>query len=216
MRQELPAHPRSAAVGGDQHIAHRGRAILEMRDHALIAFLVAQEGLAELHNPVEARQQNLPQGDPADRAMLADGVALAHEVAADRQENTHPLGQKPNATAGPAAGAIEQAEQMRRQAGMQGAAAGRVDVHPIALHPIGRRVVTLVDRDTDAGLDQPLRQREPADAAADDDDLAKLCGAARGDVLGAFAFGHVVLLTSVVFAPSASATLLSCWRAAAA
>src|ERR1019366_312905 len=112
--------------------------------------------------------------DAADRAMLADRIGLMHEVPADRQQHAHSFSQEPDAAAGPAAASIEGSEQPRGQAGMQGVAAGGVDVHPIALHPIGGRAVALVDRNADTGLLEPLRQREAADAAPDDDDVAEL------------------------------------------
>ena len=48
VRQELPPHTRAAAVGRDQDIAARRRAVLEMSDDLIALLLVAREGLAEL------------------------------------------------------------------------------------------------------------------------------------------------------------------------
>ena len=149
-----------------------------MRDQALAAFLVTGERLAEMHDAVEPRQQDLSERDAADRAMPADRIVSIRQLAVDRKQNLHLLGQEPNGAARPAAGALERLKQRRGQAGMQGAAAGRVDVHPITLHPVRGRVVALVKRDADPCQLEPLRQREPPDAAADDDDMAK--GLAKG------------------------------------
>ena len=56
---------------------------------------------------------------------------------------------------------------------MQREAPGRIDVHAIALQPARRRLVALIDRDADAGFLQALREREAANAAADDDDMER-------------------------------------------
>ena len=53
---------------------------------------------------------------------------------------------------------------------MQREAAGWTDVHPVALQAITRGAVALVDCRTDPGSLQALREREAADAAADDED----------------------------------------------
>src|SRR5204863_2518702 len=49
VRQELPAHPRAAAIGGDQHVALGRSAVIEIGDNASVTLLVALECLAEMH-----------------------------------------------------------------------------------------------------------------------------------------------------------------------
>jgi hypothetical protein len=54
---------------------------------------------------------------------------------------------------------------------VQGEAAGRADMHPIPLQPIVDAAVALVDGGADPGSSQTLRERETANAAADDEDI---------------------------------------------
>jgi hypothetical protein len=76
MRQELTPHPRAAVVRGNQDVAFRRGAVLEISGNAPSGtFLVMREGLAEMHDVFEARQQHLTQRDPADRAVLRHAVA---------------------------------------------------------------------------------------------------------------------------------------------
>ena len=135
--------------------------------------LVIGEGLAEMHNVVEAGQQHLAQRDPTYRAMPGDSIALLHHVAPDREQHLHLLGEEMHGMRGLAASAVEGVEQMRRQTGVQRAAAGWIDVHAIALQAIGEGTVALVDGDAHAGLLEALGETEAPDAAADDDDMER-------------------------------------------
>jgi hypothetical protein len=54
---------------------------------------------------------------------------------------------------------------------MQRETAGWADVHAVALQAVGQGPVTLVDRRTDPGSLQTLREREAADAATDNHDM---------------------------------------------
>ena len=54
---------------------------------------------------------------------------------------------------------------------MQREAAGWTDVHPVPLQAITQGAVALVDCRTDPGSLQALREREAADAAADDQNM---------------------------------------------
>ena len=101
------------------------------------ARLVTGEGLAEMHDVVEAGQQHLAQRDATDRAVPGDGIALLDHVAPDREQHLHSLGEEMHGMRGLAAGAVEGVEQMRRQTGVQRAAAGRIDVYAIALQAVG-------------------------------------------------------------------------------
>ena len=84
------------------------------------------------------------------------------------------FGKEAHRRIGSSASAVEDLEQMRRQALVQGAAAGRADMHPIALQAIGQGAVAFIDRGADPGALQALRQGEAADAAADDQDMKGL------------------------------------------
>ena len=94
-------------------------------DAPVAAFLVTREGLAEVHDIVEPGEQNVPQRDAAHRAMLADRIGLLrrHQLALEGEQHPHVLGHETECPTGLAAGAVEQLEQVRRQAGVQGAAA---------------------------------------------------------------------------------------------
>jgi hypothetical protein len=69
-----------------------------------------------------------------------------------------------------AAGAVEDVEQVRRQALVHHKAAGRADMHAVALQPIVDGAVALVDRGTDPGLavawmfDHVMKQLKAIDA----------------------------------------------------
>ena len=202
VRQELPPHPRAAAVGRHQNVAFGGGAVLEMRANAAgRQFLVAHEALAEMHRVLEPAEQHPPQRDPAHRTMLGHAVIgrgiLGHGALGnalrlgkvERQQRLHLLGDEADAVRWLAAGALEGIEQVWRQAFVQGAAAGRIDVHAIALQATRGRAVALVERDADAGFLQALRQGEAADAAADDDDMERR-GLGVGDRLAARLCGH--------------------------
>jgi hypothetical protein len=177
MRQILPAHARAAAVGGDQHVALRRRAVFEVgADSAGRQFFVAHEGLVEMHDIVEAGQQHSAERDAADRAMLGDAVAagmLWRVQFIERQQHLHPFGDEADTLGRLAAGTRERVKQRRRQTFVQSQAAGWIDVDPIALHPVGAGAVALIDGDADAGLFQALRQSEAANTAADDDDMER-------------------------------------------
>jgi hypothetical protein len=121
------------------------------------------------------------------------GVALTNQlpgiVEAEGEQQPHALSHKTDAARGLAAGARERLEQMRRQAFVQRTTAGRIDVHPIALHAVGAGAVALIDGDADTGLFQALREREAADAAADDHDV-KRRGLGIGDRSAVGLNGH--------------------------
>ena len=166
VRQELPTHPRAAPVGGDQHVALGRGAVLEMRDDPPAALLITLEGLAEMQI-VDLGEQQLAQGDAAGGAMARDRIGAGDEIAVEGEQRAHLLGEEANRRVGRSAGAVKDLEEMRRQAFMQSAAAGRTDMHPVALQAVGQGAVTLVDCSADPGSFQALRQGEAADAAAD-------------------------------------------------
>ncbi len=177
MWKELAPHARAAAVGRNQDIALGRGAVLEMGDDAAIrAFLIAHEGLAEMDNVIEPGKQDPPQHCAAHGAMLGDRVLRAHQLTVDREQHLHLLGHEAERLVRFAAGAIEDVEEVRREAGMERAAAGRIDMHPIALQAVRQRAIALVGRDADASLLEPMRKTEAADAATDDDDMERNSG----------------------------------------
>src|SRR5215469_7147897 len=108
--------------------------------------------------------------------MLRHAVAvelLRRVHALEREQDFALLGDEADALTGLAAGPREDIEQIRRQTFVQRAAAGRLDMHAIALDAIGAGAVALIDGDADDVFLEALRQREPADAAADDDDVKR-------------------------------------------
>src|SRR5262249_1728374 len=143
-----------------------------MRHHAVTALLVAHERLAEM-NLVKLGHQHLPQRDAADRAVPRDRTVVLHHRGVDRQQRLHVLGDKVDRAPGLAASAIERIEQVRRQALVQRKAAARTDVDAIALQAARERLVALIDRGADSLAPEALREREPADAATDDDDVQR-------------------------------------------
>jgi len=116
-------------------------------------------------------QQHLRQGDAARGAVAGDRVGAGDEVAFESEQHSHLLGEEAHRHARRAAGAVEDVEQVRRQALVHRKAAGRADMHAVALQPIVDGAVALVDRGTDPGLLQTLRERQTANAAADDEDV---------------------------------------------
>src|SRR2546430_17349675 len=98
-------------------------------------------------------------------------LLLRHHLAFEGEQHLHLFGEKADRAARLAAGAVEHLEQLRWQAGVERAAAGRIDVHAIALHAVGERAITLIDRDAHARFLQPLCEAKAADAAADNDDM---------------------------------------------
>jgi len=71
------------------------------------------------------------------------------------------------------AGGDQDVEQLRREAGVQGAAAVGVDADPVALQALvpGAGGVAFVDGDADPGPAQAVGQAQPAGSRADDDDV---------------------------------------------
>ena len=124
-----------------------------------------------MNDAIKLCEENLRQPRPADGPVLGDGIVLPHHLAFEGKQHLHVFRHEVDRAPRLAAGAVEQVEEMRRQAGAERAAAGRIDVHAVALQPIGGRAVALVDRGADAGLLQSLGQAQPADATADDEDV---------------------------------------------
>jgi hypothetical protein len=138
-------------------------------DTAERAFFVAHERLAEINTVLKAGQQYLPQGNTAHRAMLRH--ALVPEArwrisSVEREQHFHLLGDEADAFRGPAASARERFEQRRWQAFVQCEAAGRIDMHAVALHAVGARAVAFIDCGAHAGFFQALRQGEATNSAA--------------------------------------------------
>src|SRR5262249_36728737 len=143
-------------------------------DTAKWAFLVAHKCLAEVHRVLEAGQKNLPECDPAHRAMLRHAVPseLRWRISSvEREQHFHLLGDEADAARGPAASARERLEQRCRQAFVQREAAGRIDMHAIALYAVGAGAIAFIDGSADPGFFQALRQGEATDSAANDDEV---------------------------------------------
>ena len=151
-----------------------------MRDNtAKWAFLVPHECLAEMNTVLEAGQQYLPQGNAAHRTMLRHALApepWGRISSVKREQHFHLLGNETDAFRRLAASARERFEQRRWQAFVQREAAGRIDMHAIALHPIGAGAVAFIDGGADAGFFQALRQGEATNSAADNDDVKRCPG----------------------------------------
>jgi hypothetical protein len=113
-----------------------------------------------VNDAIKLCEENLPQPRPADGPVLGDGIVLPHHLAFEGKQHLHVFRHEVDRAPRLAAGAVEQVEEMRRQAGAERAAAGRIDV-----------AVALVDRGADAGLLQSLGHAQPADATADDEDV---------------------------------------------
>jgi len=103
--------------------------------------------------------------------VAGDRVGAGDEVAFESEQHSHLFGEEAHRRARRAAGAVEDVEQVRRQALVHRKAAGRADMHAVALQPIVDGAVALVDRGTEPGLLQTLRERQTANAAADDEDM---------------------------------------------
>jgi hypothetical protein len=76
---------------------------------------------------------------------------------------------KLNVAASSEHGVAEPLPRRRGQAGVQRAAAVRVDVDAVALHPVGAGLRALGDLHLDARPQQPVGEAQAADAAADDE-----------------------------------------------
>jgi hypothetical protein len=103
------------------------------------------EGAAEAHDPLQARQQDLPQREPVhpEERVLGQGRDRPREVLVQLVvEEDHPR-------RGLDSRRRDQVEQLRRQAVPQGVAAVLLDADAVALAPEARRAVALVDRDAD-------------------------------------------------------------------
>ena len=100
---------------------------------------------------VELGEQQLTQRDAAGGAVTRHRIGVRDKIAIECEQDAHLLGEESNRHVGCCASAVEDVEQMRRQAFMQREAAGRTDVHPVALQAIGQRAVALVDRGADPG-----------------------------------------------------------------
>ena len=176
VRQILPPDARTAAVGSDQHVALRRRAILKVCANASgRQLLVAHEGLAKMH-AVQTGQQHLPQRNAAGGPMLGSAVtaeAFRRIQLIERKQDLHPLGDEADSLRRLAAGAHEGVEQGQGQTFVEREAAGRIDMNTVALQPVGTGSIALVDGDAHAGLLQALRQRQTTDATADDDDVER-------------------------------------------
>jgi hypothetical protein len=109
LRQELTAYSRTAAVGGDEDVAFGRAAIREIRDDISAMLFIALEGLAEM-DVIEPGQQHLAHGDPARGAMAGDRVGIGDEVAVDREQKPHFLGEETHRPVRHAAGALEGVE----------------------------------------------------------------------------------------------------------
>src|SRR3954454_6924855 len=68
-------------------------------------------------------------------------------------------------------GAPQVRSKMSNRCGRQAFVQGRTDVHPVALQAIGQGAVALKNRGGDPTSFKALREREAADAAADDEDM---------------------------------------------
>jgi len=177
--QKLAAHTRAAPVGGNQNIALGRRAVLEICNDASAPLFVTLEGLGEMH-VVELRQQHLAQRDAARGAVAGDRIGARNKISVERKQQAHLFGEKAHCRGRRPAGPVEDLEQMRRQALIQGEAAGWADAHSVALQAVGRGSITLVDSRGDPVALETLRESESADAAADDQDMEW--------------FGHLTLL----------------------
>src|SRR5689334_18036409 len=99
--------------------------------------------------------------------------AAGHDLVLDQAERRQPLVEEAEPLARITGSVHEDAPERQRQALAERAAAGRIDVNAITLLARGRAGIALVDGDCDPRLLQPLREAEPTDAAADDDDLQR-------------------------------------------
>jgi hypothetical protein len=171
VRQVLPANPGAGAVRPDEDVAHRGAPVGEARQHrAVVALLVAHELGAELHDILEAGQQQ-----PAQRGAVGGVVALRrvlgagiHDRLLDHQQLSQLLGEPAEVARAPRR-REELVPHRVGQAGAQRSRTHRVDVDPIALPPAPDGRVPLVDGDVNPCPAQALREAQATDAAPDDD-----------------------------------------------
>ena len=68
---------------------------------------------------VEPRQQHLAQRDAARRAVVCDRIGADNEIPVERKQQAHLFGEKAHCRGRHSAGAVEDREQMRRQALVQ-------------------------------------------------------------------------------------------------
>src|SRR5438128_2213354 len=94
------------------------------------------------------RMDGVAEEGDATGTMAGDRIGAGNEIAVEG-EQAHPLDEEAHRHVGRAAAAVEDLEQMRRQALMQGEAAGWADVHPVALQAVAKGAITLVNRRTD-------------------------------------------------------------------
>jgi len=173
VREQLAADPGVGAVRADEQVGVGRGAVGEVGAHpAAGQRLVALELAAERDDVVKAVEQHLAQRDAADPVVLRDGVAGLLRL--DDQQRGELFGAE--AEGGGLIGdrVAEPGPRRRRQAGVQPATAVRVDVDAVALHPVGAGVRALGNLHVDARPHQPVGEAQPADAAADDEDLQGL------------------------------------------
>ncbi len=172
VRQVLLADPGVGAVRPDQHVAGGRAAVGEVRGHpAVRGQLVADELAAVLDHVVQAAEQHAAQPDPAHRAVPGHrvGRVAGQQLGRDGDQRAQLLVAEGEHVAGAGVGdaGLERGPLRGGQAGVQGRAAGRVDVDAVALQPVVAGVPALVDPHVDARRPQPVGQAQPADAAAD-------------------------------------------------
>src|SRR5277367_1251389 len=103
-----------------------------MHDHrAVWSFFKVQKTLIEVHVAFQTREQNSPQGNPADRSMLSDSLVWS-AVADKAEEFVQLLGNDAEAAREVTACGIEEIPQMRRQTLVEGRAALRINVNAVA------------------------------------------------------------------------------------
>ncbi len=137
---------------------------------------VARECGAEADLGGQAHQPHLAQRDAADRLVALDGVqgVDADFGGIEREQIVQALVKKRQRAIWFAAGGNEQVVQVGWQTGVQATTAVRCDVDAITLQAFGARTVALEDRDADAGLFEPLREPEAAQAGANDEHVHDL------------------------------------------
>ena len=168
MREQLAADPGVGAVRADEEVGLGAGAVGEVgADPAVGQGLVALEVAAERDDVGEAVEQHLAQRDAADAVVLRDGVVGPRDL--DDQQRGELLGAEAERGGLVGDGVAEALPRRRGQAGVQRAAAVRVDVDAVALHPVGAGLRALGDLHLDARPHQPVGEAQAADAAADDE-----------------------------------------------
>ena len=100
--------------------------------------LVALEGLADTHDPVQSGQQHLTQADPAGAVMRVGGICVGQDLLPGEPQQVMQLfGGEAEAAVVDRDGVQELLPGRRWQAVVQGAAAVRIDVDAVALQPVG-------------------------------------------------------------------------------